>query len=63
MYIFGGQAVTKSDMETLYLANFFLEKSAPAYLYIWEKIRTENPKARDSSTCIYVSALPSLPAC
>ena len=63
MYVFGGQASfnpsqqKKGNLQTLYEVDFLLDKQKPPYLYKWEKIRADNPRARDSHTCIYVSIL------
>jgi hypothetical protein len=55
MYIFAGLAQKKGNLHTLYSATLYLDKKMPASLFKWEKIKTENPKARDSHTCIFVS--------
>ena len=61
MFVFGGLASynppnhKKGNLQTLFQVNFKLDEEKPPYLYKWEKIRAENPRARDSHTCVYVS--------
>ena len=55
MYIFAGLAQKKGNLQTLYSATLFLDSTQPKTLFRWDKIKTDNPKARDSHTCIYVS--------
>ena len=57
MYIFGGlnPPTKKGNLQTFYSCQFMLDQPHPSYLYKWEKIRAENPRARDSHTCVNVS--------
>ena len=57
MYIFGGlnPPTKKGNLQTFYSCHFMLDAHHPSYLYKWEKIRAENPRARDSHTCVNVS--------
>ena len=57
MYIFAGLAQKKGNLQTLFSATMYLDRPQPPTLYRWDKIKTENPKARDSHTCIFVSDL------
>ena len=57
MYIFGGlnPPTKKGNLQTFYSCQFMLDNHHPSYLYKWDKIRAENPRARDSHTCVNVS--------
>ena len=57
MYIFGGlnPPTKKGNLQTFYSCHFMLDSPQPPYLYKWDKIRAENPRARDSHTCVYVN--------